>query len=177
MPPSDDRPDRARRRRPHKPRARSVATRPAPATAEPSVDTRGHWRLTAIADAAAVFARLAALLPGATHIVTAGDRRSWAGAAGVLDETPGDMRPTLAQGEQLLHFSPRALELLALAARTDAPTPFCRELRIHRDGALLARWATPPSGELRIAASVATSGVWLLATTARAAHAWRPEQP
>jgi hypothetical protein len=177
MPSSDDRRGRSRRH-PRRRRASSASAHPAqPSPAPPPAEPRGHWRVTAAAEPLAIFARLAALLPTASHIVTAGDRRSWTGAADVLDESAGAARLPLARGEQLLRFSGRAIELLGLAARTDAPTPFCRELRIYRDDALLLRWATPPLGELRISAAVATSGVWLLAATARGTHGWRPEQP
>ncbi|HEU4630712.1 MAG TPA: hypothetical protein VFS08_13255 [Gemmatimonadaceae bacterium] len=153
-------------------------TAPRPDADPSTVERRGHWRLAGAAEPLAIFARLRSLLPTASHIVTAGDRRTWAGAAAVLDETRGDTpRPALAQGEQLLHFSARALELLALAARADAPTPFCRELRVYGGDALLLRWTAPPAGELRLAGSVATSSVWVLAATARAAHGWHPERP
>ena len=178
--PRSDRPGRPPRR-PRKPRAstaRNAATpaaaaEPAPAPAE----RRGHWRFTDAGDPLVVFAHLARLLPTASHIVTAGDRRSWTSAADVADETVSATLAPLAPGEQRLRFSARAIELLGLAARTDAPTPFCRELRVYRDHMLLLRWASPPLGELRIAGAVATSSVWLLAATARAAHGWRPEQP
>jgi hypothetical protein len=176
MPSPPDGPKRPHRstRRPRRARKASAdVTTPVPPPAEP----RGHWRLTEVAEPLVVFARLASLLPTASHIVTAGDRRSWTGAADVLEESASAAPIALAQGEQLLRFSPRAVELLGLAARTDAPTPFCRELRIYRDDALLLRWATPPLGELRIACAVATSSVWVLAATARATRGWRPEQP
>lgn len=154
---------------------RTRRPRPAPApAAPPPAPPAGHWRLTGIERAEAVLARLDGALAGGTDVVTVGDRRSWFALAGARSSAAPGFGPAAAAGEQRLPCSRATLHRLALAARTDAPVPFCRELRVLAGDATLLLWTEPGVGALRLDGRVPAPVAWTLAALSGATRQWVP---
>lgn len=155
--------------RPRRPRRRS--SKAAPQTSVTPAPA-GCWVLRNVSQPDAALRLLWRRLPDPTAIVTLGGRRIWMGLAGAEDDVMPGVGPRAEVAAQRLPGTAGTVELLVVAAKQDAPAPFCRELHVMAGTELLLRWHEPPTGIVRISGRLTMTAVWEVAQHLGAEYVW-----